>query len=122
RGPAVGFRVVHEEDLFVGLQYLLPAQLPDYYSPCQLLRLGQKFAERDRNRRAGKIAVRSFVNAIDEEASLLKFNREVEGSRDVDALDFNAPRVPAAGRDLARPECETTGIRLAIEKINIVLI
>ena len=59
------------------------------------------------------------MNAINEIAGLLKLNREVEGRRDVDALDFNALRVRLAGSDLIRPEAEAIGIRFAIKKIEV---
>src|SRR4029079_19083613 len=53
-------------------------------------------------------------------ASLLKFNRQVEGCRNVDAANLTT-FLRSAFIDLILPIGEATGIRSAIEKIKIVL-
>ena len=61
------------------------------------------------------------MHSVDEEARLLKFDREEEGSARVNALHFTAGRVRAARLDVVRPELEARGVRLAVEEVVVVL-
>src|SRR5262249_46248621 len=72
-------------------------------------------------RRAGQVAEGGLVESIDEIAALLKFNRQKERGRGVDAQRFGTSGVRAAGRDLVHPEVKTGGVRLAIEKNTVML-
>ncbi len=72
--------------------------------------------------RVGKrIAVSDFVHALDEIAGLLKFNREKVSCRDIDALQINAGLISSAGSYLVGPEVPAALVRLAIEKVVLVL-
>ncbi len=58
---------------------------------------------------------------LDEISGLLKFDRDKESRRDVSALVVDARRVRDATSDLAGPERKPAGVRLAIEKIYVML-
>src|SRR5207244_7475080 len=59
--------------------------------------------------------------AINEITALLKFYREEKRCRHVNAFDFNALSIAAAGSNLIGPEGETVCIRFAAEEIKILL-
>src|SRR3989442_15099183 len=70
---------------------------------------------------AARIAVSGFVHALDEITCLLEFDRQKISRRNIDALGFDAPCVIAARSNLVSPEGQATRIRLAIEKVEIML-
>src|SRR5205807_4444411 len=100
------------------------------YSLANLLGVQQEFAvANNRNwelmraaerRRSIRITVSSLVNALDQITSLLKFNGQKEGGRDVDSLRLDARLIVAAGSDLIGPKRQTASVRLSIENIVIV--
>src|SRR6185369_364328 len=81
----------------------------------ECLRVAQELAEA-RLARVG----RDF-EPVYEVARLLKLNREEEGRAHVVALERPASVVFAAGVYLARPEAQAVFVRLAVEKILILL-
>ena len=67
------------------------------------------------------IAVGGFVETFDQVTGLLKFNRQEERRRGVDALEVAACQVVPTGFDVVGPETNTARVRLAIQKVEIVL-
>src|SRR2546423_12640507 len=65
------------------------------------------------------VAERRFVEAIDEEARVLKFDRLEEGRTHIDATDIEV-RISAISH-LTCPKIKTSGIGFAIEKIHVLL-
>src|SRR5438876_7681698 len=74
-----------------------------------------------KGRSAAGAAVSSFVEALDQITRLLEFYRKKVSRRDVDPLQFNAGCVTAAGNNFVGPELQARSIRLAVEKIHVVL-
>src|SRR5207253_9549281 len=72
-------------------------------------------------RSAAGAAVSCLVEALDQITGLLKFDRQKVSRRDIDPLQFNAGCVTAAGNNFVGPELQARSIRLAVEKIQIVL-
>ena len=68
----------------VRFEPLLPTVLPDDYSPPDCLRIAQELAE------AREARERCDIEAVDEIARLLKFNRKEEGRGNVLAFDVSA--------------------------------
>src|SRR5207237_613299 len=73
------------------------------------------------SRHAAGVTISSLVQALDEIAGLLKFNRNKVSCGSVDALDFRARRLRRAVIDVVGPEIPAALIRLAIEEVVIVL-
>jgi hypothetical protein len=61
------------------------------------------------------------VRAVDEVARLLKFNREEEGRRRVDAAHGAARAVGAAALDVRDPEGFAGRVGEAVEEVGVVL-
>ena len=74
----------------------------------------EKLAEPNRYWRARKISVGSFIEAINQIAALLKFNREIESCRDTGALRFDARLIRSARIDLIAPKRQAARVRFAI--------
>src|SRR5215470_10654543 len=74
---------------------------------------------RRRCRSADSVAVGNFVEAFDQIASLLKFDRKKERAGCVDSLYVGARRITAALRDGSFPEVEAIRIGISIQKIAI---
>src|SRR5947208_5186426 len=60
------------------------------------------------------------MNALDQIAGLLEFDRQIESGRDINPPQLNASLIAAARGNLIRPEVEAALVRLAIQKIEIV--
>src|SRR2546426_6174309 len=71
--------------------------------------------------RTSCIAVSGLVETFDQVTSLLKFNRQEERRRSVDALQFAAGQVVSTRFDVVGPETNTARVGLAIQKVEIVL-
>src|SRR5437016_4897982 len=67
------------------------------------------------------VSVSGFVEAFDQIAGLLEFNRQEERGRGVDALQLTAGCVGSTRFDVVGPETYATRVSLAIQKIEIVL-
>lgn len=117
--------------LFVVFQNGFPSRLEHDYAPADLLRIEQELSQPNygngqlvwsANRRiTRRVAIGGLVHALDQEAGILKFNRKKESRRNVDALNFDALSIGAAGSYLVGPEIPTALVRLAVQKIMIVL-
>src|SRR5438132_626827 len=68
------------------------------------------------------VAVSSLVEAFDQTGGLLKFRRQQKSRRDISPLCIDAGQSRATQGDLVGPIIKSTSIRLAIEKIQIVLV
>ena len=77
--------------------------------------------ELNRHRRVRQVPIGHLVHAIDEISSLLKFDREKESCRDVNAFHFNAGRVTATRGNLVGPEISAALVGLTVEKVEILL-
>src|SRR5438552_12511396 len=107
------------------LQHRLPIRRCHDHTLSNLLRVGQKFAESHdwhgqlmRPARGGSgtaISVGGFVEALDEVTCLLKFNRQEERGRGVDALQLTACCVGSTRFDIVGPETYATRVSLAIQ-------
>src|SRR5436853_2031359 len=74
-----------------------------------------------KGRSAAGAAVCRFVEALDQITRLLEFDRKKVSRRDIDPLQFNAGCVTAAGNNFVGPELQARSIRLAVEKVQIML-
>ena len=117
--------------MFVIFQLGLPTSLANNYSLTNLLRVRQKLDEADnwhcedvgaiQSRCASPVAVSRLVLALDHITRLLEFNRQKVSSRNVNALGLDTSLVLATRGYLIGPEVPAALIRLAIQKIKIVL-
>src|SRR5204863_8666218 len=62
-----------------------------------------------------------FVRQISNQAGLLKFERQKEGRRGVDPSYLATSDITGARVDIVDPEGKSRGVRLAIEKVKILL-
>src|SRR5205814_427033 len=107
--------------VLVCVELRLPVALADDYAAPYLLRFGEELLEGDGHGSAGQVAERGLVDAVDEEARVLKLDGEEEGRARVNPLDVAAVRVRAARLDVVRPELEARGVGLAREEVAVVL-
>src|SRR5437763_10874856 len=75
-----------------------------------------------KGRSAAGAAVCRFVEALDQITRLLEFDRKKVSRRDIDPFQFNAGCVTATGNNFVRPELQARSIRLAVEKVQVVLV
>ena len=120
-GKACARDKLRRKGLLVRFQFRLPGAHAHHYVLPDQLRVRQKFIQPERNRGAGQVAVSSFVKLVDQVASLLKLDRQKERRGDIYALDLDALRVGLAGSNFVYPKREAARVRLATEKIAIVL-
>src|SRR6267142_2268291 len=73
------------------------------------------------SRRSTRVAVSRLVDPLYQITCLLEFNREEEGGRDINSLHFNALWIGATDSNLIRPETDSARVRLASQKVYVVL-
>src|SRR5436190_1857729 len=73
------------------------------------------------SRIAGRVAVSSFVNPLDQITSLLKFYRQEESCGGIDPLPVATGGVAPATFNVVGPEVDPARIRLPIQKIQVLL-
>ena len=70
---------------------------------------------------AAGAAISRLVHPLNQITSLLKFNREKVGSRDIDPFQLHAGLIGAAGSDLIDPKRQAICIGRSIQEVVIVL-
>jgi len=110
--------------LFVIFQHRLPTCLAHDYSLPNLLRIQQKLIQaHDGHRKlmraangrcSGRISVSRLVNSLNEVIGVLKFNRQEESGRGIDALSVATFWLRGTAINVVDPKIPAGSIRLAI--------
>src|SRR5262249_19143941 len=108
--------------VLVVVEQLLVPELADDDSLSNLPLVAGQLVERHSRRRIVRAAAEGdALNAYGVEARLLTFNRLEEGGRDVDAFHLSTDGIAHALLDILRPEGMAGLVRVAVEKVSVLL-
>src|SRR5581483_1370737 len=112
---------VIEVSLFVRFKLSIKSRLPEHEVLLKLLHVLLELTVQNRCRRSRRTTSKGgSVRVVSQSACRLKFNRQEESRRCVDARHFGAWRRTAVV-DVVGPESKTARVRFTVEKIEILL-